>query len=158
MYPIPAPHYRADVSQMRPGSAPWRRIDKLETVDTMQAIVSQDGAPLSAVTAKWYFARRADGMAPLHCVVWIYQRDRATVVTYGNAPGVGYHKPSAALDDALARAGVALYTTAAYARDHRAPDAVGKPAYIHGAGDTATRHALAAVARAVTGRRKVWIL
>jgi hypothetical protein len=92
----------------------------------------RDGS--AVVIARWYWPGR-DGASNCYCCIWIYG-DTVHGRGAGKAGGYGYHKESAALAYALDDAGIALTED------------------IGGRGDSATRDALEAVARAVTGRRK----
>lgn len=85
----------------------------------------------SIVTARFY----QTGIV-CYCVVWVHGDD-ASGLGGGRASGYGYHKPSAALSEALNRAGITL----------------DEP--ISGRGDKAMREACEAVARAVTSKRKL---
>ena len=80
------------------------------------------------ITARTYMARSADGAGPVYGSIWIH-----TPGSYaggnGTARGYGYHKPSAAIDEALTSAGIKL----------------ARP--IDGCGDSAMLDAFAAIAR-----------
>ena len=82
-----------------------------------------------AVDARFYMGR-SPSASVVYCSVWIRTRDGRHLSGRGSASGYGYHKQSAALDDALRSAGVSLAVP------------------IHGAGESAMRQALIAVARA----------
>ena len=110
-----------------------------ERIDAMQLVVFDakaartewhDPRVTSIVDARWYMARRSDGASPVYCSVWIRTRDGRHFSGHGKAGGYGYHKQSAALQDALDSAGVKL----------------AKP--INGCGDGAMCHALTAVGKA----------
>ena len=77
--------------------------------------------------------------ATAYAAVWIYGNDIYASGT-GRAGGYGYCKESAAVAEALARAGVTL-------SDH-----------IDGRGLSAVREALEAVARAATGKRRFFVV
>jgi hypothetical protein len=104
-----------------------------ETVQTLTLVCAgkgSDGALVlsTPIVARWYMARRGDGTSPVYCSVWINDGAGIDASGHGRARGYGYHKMSAALDAALASAGVHL------ARD------------FCGAGSQAMREALHAVA------------
>jgi len=90
------------------------------------------------VIARFYWPGR-DGASNCYACAWI-RGDDAFGHGGGKAGGYGYHKESAALSDALDSAGVTL------------------PDPIDGRGGMAMREALLAVARAVTGKRKFYVL
>lgn len=89
---------------------------------------SRDGFA-AVVDARFYMGRSASASV-VRCVVYINTRDGRYYSGRGSAGGGGYHKESAALDDALASAGVKMASR------------------FGGAGDAAMDHALRAVARA----------
>lgn len=99
-------------------------------------ICPRDGS--SIVTARFYWPGR-DGASNCYACVWIWGGD-SHGHGGGKAGGYGYHKESAALESALHNAGVYLSEN------------------IGGRGDSAIRDALTAVARAVTGRRRFFII
>lgn len=70
-----------------------------------------------------------------YCALWINGNDRYGRGN-GKAGGGGYHKPSAALSDAITDAGIELSER------------------ISGVGDNAMNEACEAIARAVTGKRR----
>jgi hypothetical protein len=79
-----------------------------ETIRTLQLVcahVEPDGAVTlsTPIEARWYMARRSDGASPVYCSVWVLCDDYPS--GYGHATGGGYHKGSAALQDALHSAG-----------------------------------------------------
>lgn len=59
------------------------------------------------VVARWYCARRGDGMRPLYCTLWIHH-PRHYGSGRGKASGCGYDKRSASLDSAIRSAGITL--------------------------------------------------
>lgn len=87
------------------------------------------------VTVRWFQSPRADGMARLYCTIWARARAGMSASGNGYASGCGYHKPSAALSEAIRSAGIKL----------------AQP--IGGWGDSAMEDALLAIARALGFRR-----
>lgn len=81
----------------------------------------------SVVVARWYMGR-ARSASVVHCSVWITARDGRSFAGHGSAGGYGYHKESAAFDEAVRSAGVSLKQSA------------------HGAGDYAITSAMHAIA------------
>jgi len=99
------------------------------------------GQRKAAIDARVYWSSTA---ATCYVCVWIHHDDTKKGVSYyrsgsGKAGGGGYHKPSAALGDALAKAGVWI----------------SQP--IHGRGDASMRDALLATGRAI-GLRNPFII
>lgn len=87
--------------------------DKYETIRTMKIVAYVAEEPYNAgfcfpVEARFYRSRSGDGAAPIHCSVWIHTKDGRHISGAGKAGGYGYCKVSAALDAALASAGVEL--------------------------------------------------
>lgn len=87
---------------------------------------------------------RSSNSSTVYCSLWVNIKDLKKPKTWqyagtsgtGSAGGYGYHKQSAAVQDALTSAGIELYTADNTRR------------YIDGVGDGATREALLAVAYA----------
>ena len=84
-------------------------------------------------------ARFYDTETRVYCCLWIHGH-KASGSGAGFAGGYGYHKESAALEHAINRAGIKLNET------------------IGGVGEQAIVRALEAVARAVSGKRKFFIV
>ena len=82
-----------------------------------------------------------------YCAIWISGPD-AYGRGLGKAGGYGYHKPSAALAEAIRDAGVILRGDI-YGREK-----INRPADIGGVGDSVMVEAVEAIARAVTGKRR----
>lgn len=82
------------------------------------------------VTARLWMSRSGDGASPVYCSIWATKPDFHTG-GHGKAGGYGYHKLSAALDDAITSAGIKLNMA------------------ISGVGDGAMDRALLAIGKAV---------
>ena len=95
------------------------------------ALDPRDGSAI--VTARIYATNSV-----AYACIWIHAPDCHTRGG-GKAGGYGYHRPSAALADAMCNAGVTLSES------------------ISGCGESAMRDAVLATARAATGRRKFFI-
>ena len=80
------------------------------------------------------------------CLLWVYGSTYGCGI--GRASGYGYHKASAALQDAISDAGITLHGDV-YGRT-----ATDNRANIGGVGDSAMLEACEAIARAVTGKRR----
>lgn len=81
----------------------------------------------------------------LHCPA-VGDRPSIYAAGHGTADGGGYHKGSAAVEQAIHSAGIELYGSP-YARSHEKPD-FKKRAYIGGVGYDAIEYALLAIAHA----------
>lgn len=119
----------------------WSLIGRDKDPDTGKFVLRE------CLTARTYFAHRADGMRPLRACVWV-PGCRATGSPYisgrGSASGCGYHKESQALADAIESAGVHLFGDQ-YRRDAtRNKDRL----YFGGTGSSGYREIFEAIARA----------
>ena len=80
---------------------------KKETTSQMVLITHKDGEFKEPVTVRWYMSRSGDGAGPVYCSVWINHHPYY-VSGRGKAGGYGYHKGSAAFQDACDSAGIEL--------------------------------------------------
>ena len=87
---------------------------KKETIKTMVLIAYKAGEFSEPVTVRWYMSRSGDGASPMYCSLWIHCSPYY-VSGRGIARGYGYHKASAAFQDACDSAGVEL-SQAVYGR------------------------------------------
>lgn len=90
-----------------------RQMDKLELVGTATLIAFDKSKPdvepfKNVIEARFYMSRSGGGASPVYCALWISARDGKHFSGRGGARGYGYHKPSAAFDEALGSAGVKL--------------------------------------------------
>lgn len=84
------------------------------------SLVIKHGAEMrEAVCVRTYYVSRGSGMQPVRACIWIRPADKGDPWRSGkgSAGGCGYHKESAAIDDAISSAGVALYGRAPWSRD-----------------------------------------
>ena len=81
--------------------------DKKETIKQMILIAHKDGEFFEPVAVRWYMSRSGDGASPVYCSMWV-RCDPYYVSGRGIAKGCGYHKASAALQDACDSAGIEL--------------------------------------------------
>ena len=81
--------------------------DKKETVKTMVLIACKAGKFSEPITVRWYASRSGDGASPVYCSLWIHCSPYY-VSGRGKAGGYGYHKASAAFQEACNSAGVEL--------------------------------------------------
>ena len=124
---------KADVSGLRETKKNGRR----ETGFYREIAVLDPATGRAYVTARIYWPGSV-----ARCALWVSGRDgKGLRVTYGrgagSAGGGGYHKPSAALGEAIADAGIKLSRG------------------INGVGDSAMESACLAIARAVSGKRRL---
>jgi hypothetical protein len=142
-----------------------RMPDKKEEVDRAELVTRHKGKLCSPITARFFMGRSA-AASVVYCCVWIRTARGTWHSGRGSAGGCGYHKTSAALDDALASAGVELY---GYPYSNPNRDRDGKPiedltalktkrASISGVGESAMRYALEAVAKAAGYRGRVLLV
>jgi hypothetical protein len=120
---------KANVTNLRETERDMMRKDNLWR--EIAVIDPATGAPL--VTARLYIPHSV-----AYACIWISGRGNGTYGRgTGKAGGYGYHKPSAALSEAIDDAGISLDRS------------------ISGVGDTAMRDACEAIARAVSGKRRL---
>ena len=81
--------------------------DKKETIKTMVLITCKAGEFSEPVTVHWYMSRSGDGASPVYCSLWV-RCSPCYVSGRGKAGGYGYHKASAAFQDACDSAGIEL--------------------------------------------------
>ena len=81
--------------------------DKKETIKTMVLITCKAGEFSEPVTVRWYMSRSGDGASPVYCSLWV-RCSPCNVSGRGKAGGYGYHKASAAFQDACDSAGIEL--------------------------------------------------
>ena len=81
--------------------------DKKETIKTMVLIACKAGEFSEPVTVRWYASRSGDGASPVYCSLWIHCSPYY-VSGRGKASGYGYHKASAAFQEACDSAGIEL--------------------------------------------------
>ena len=81
--------------------------DKKETIKTMVLITCKAGEFSEPVTVRWYASRSGDGASPVYCSLWV-RCSPCYVSGRGKAGGYGYHKASAAFQDACDSAGIEL--------------------------------------------------
>ena len=104
--------------------------DKKETIKTMVLITCKAGEFKEPVVVRWYMSRSGDGASPVYCSMWVNHHPYY-VSGRGKAGGCGYHKASAAFQDACGSAGIKLDKD------------------VSGVGDGAVRDALFAIGQAL---------
>ena len=104
--------------------------DKKETIKQMVLITHKAGEFKEPVTVRWYMSRSGDGASPVYCALWV-RCSPCYVSGRGKAGGYGYHKASAAFQEACDSAGIEL----------------SQP--VDGRGDSSVRDALYAVGAAL---------
>lgn len=81
--------------------------DKKETIKTMVLIAHEAGEFSEPITVRWYMSRSGDGASPVYCSLWIHCSPYH-VSGRGIARECGYHKASAAFQEACDSAGIEL--------------------------------------------------
>ena len=81
--------------------------DKKETIKQMVLITHKAGEFKELITVRWYMSRSGDGASPVYCSLWIHCSPYY-VSGRGKAGGYGYHKASAAFQEACDSAGIEL--------------------------------------------------
>lgn len=116
-----------------------------ECVNSWIVNVIHKGEIVSPVRAFCWMGRSSNATT-VYASIWVHGKKIETTGS-GSVGGCGYHKESAAIQEAIASAGIELYDAE-----------TGKRAYIDGVGDSAIHHALEAIARALGYRGKVSIV
>ena len=102
-------------------------------------IVDDAGSKQQIVDCRLYMGRSSNASA-VYCIIWAnghVNNERVWVTGHGKAEGYGYHKPSAAMQNAITAAGFAL------------TDENGDSMPIDGRGDEAMHDAAIAIAAAL---------
>lgn len=81
--------------------------DNKELIHHFGVVARINGKLTKVVDARFYMSRSADGASPVYCNLWVSGADTYTSGR-GKATGYGYHKTSAAFQDALDNAGFTL--------------------------------------------------
>ena len=135
------PYSANRVTKLEPVQNGWNYGGKKELISTYRfaAIAPrgtyQAGKVVVPIEVRCYSARNANA-STVYATVWAHSPDGKTHLSgSGSAGGYGYHKESAAIDDAMRHAGVAF----------------AKP--FHGCGDGAVRVAIEVLAKKLGWRR-----
>lgn len=140
-----------------------------ETVSTYNVVGRMGGDLRTVLTCRAYMGRSRTA-STVYASLWVHGPKHTA--GHGSAGGYGYHKESAAIQEAITRAGIELYGSPYcspyfnrwnYAENRAFSDqelkaqektALKPRAYIHGVGDSAIEAALLAIAKAAgaTGR------
>ena len=92
------------------------KFSQLPITQQVYAVTVIDGKPVEFADVRFLQSARGDGMRPLHCSAWFHHlgklKDEAGRALErsgtGKASGCGYCKRSAAFEDALSNAGIAI--------------------------------------------------
>lgn len=125
-----------------------------EQTDFINVVVLRDKAPRlrNVVTVRCWMGRSRNAHT-VYCSIWVRATNGKWYAGHGNAGGYGYHRTSAALQQAINSAGIKLYGSP-YNRSDEAPD-YSKRAFIDGVGESAMREALEAITRAAGYRGEI---
>lgn len=118
--------------------------DTKETISTMTLIAPDANGDLCQPIIARFYMGRSRTASTVYCSLWVHGKGVHTA-GHGSAGGWGYHKASAALQEAMCSAGIEL-TGSPYDSEHE--DTKQEPCSISGCGDSAMRSALVAIARA----------
>ena len=119
-----------------------------ETVEALTVVALTKNEFKEPLKVKWYMGR-SNNASVVYCSLWANGKNRY-ISGHGHAGGYGYHKVSAAFQDALSSAGIKLVGDP-YGRVDTA-----KQCSVSGVGDSGVNRACKAVAKAL-GYRKVHI-
>lgn len=130
-----------------------------ETIDT-KTLITKDFKEL--VTVRWYMGRSSQASV-VYCCVWIHGENRY-FSGKGSAGGYGYHKTSAAFQEALTSAGIKLMGSPYHGTEKtvkingvESKQNFKRECHIGGCGDTAVDDALKAIGQAL-GYKKTHIV
>lgn len=148
---------KAIISKPRQFNAMQPKNKEVVNTLTVLAVVNKEIKEIAC--ARFYMGRSASASV-VYCCLWLHGDAGAS--GRGSAGGYGYHKKSAALDEAIESAGIELYGTpyaGGKARLYRgAPINYTRKCHIDGCGSTAMRDALTDIARDILGYNKVTIV
>jgi hypothetical protein len=139
-----------------------RKFEEKETVNRLAVAVVKKGDIITPIHTRFYMSRTSSPSV-VYCNIWAHGIDPKTgehvsISGRGSAGGGGYHKESAALNDALRSAGVELYGSAYDRPDKTERANRTKRAYIGGCGSQAMESARRALARACGYKGKARVL
>lgn len=125
--------------------------DKKETMDCYTLVAYYKGEFYNVITCRTYMGRSSSA-STVYASLWVHRPSRTGkgelhCAGHGSASGYGYHKSSAAIDEAITNAGIELYGSA-YDRRNGEEDLTGR-CHINGVGETAIDAALMAIGRAL---------
>lgn len=128
-----------------------------ELVSAYSVIGKINGEMREIVTARCYMSRSSSASV-VYCSLWVHAGN-IYCSGKGSAGGYGYHKESAALQEAISSAGIELYGSPYRGATFDTPDAKRKAmktmAHIGGCGSDSMREALEAIAKAAGARGKL---
>lgn len=129
--------------------------DKKETCDTYNVIAYHKGEFYNVITCRTYMGRSSQA-STVYASIWCHsRRESIDCAGHGSAGGYGYHKSSAAIQDAISSAGIKLLGSAYGPRNGEVED-LKKECHIGGVGEQAIEMALTAIGRAL-GYQKLYI-
>lgn len=122
-----------------------------ETIATLTVVAYKNGEFFEPVRVSWYMGR-SNNASMVYCSIWCHSRHRdISVAGIGSAGGYGYHKPSAAFQEALDSAGIKL------SGDQYGREKHNKPSRVDGCGDSAVDRACMAIVKAL-GFKKFYVV
>lgn len=124
-----------------------------EQVGNYKIVALYKGQFKTPITVTCWMGRSSQASV-VYASIWVQTSKGAWCAGHGSAGGYGYHKESAAIQDAIDSAGIELFGDV-YGGDNK--ERAKKQAYIGGVGDTAIKYALEAIARAA-GYRKFTVV
>jgi hypothetical protein len=125
-----------------------------EMVSCYNVIAIDKGQIKTPITVRCYTGRSSSA-STVYASIWASGKG-VHVAGHGSAGGYGYHKESAAIQDAITSAGIELYGSPYSGRSE--PEDLKKRCSIGGVGSTAIESALFAIARALGYRGKLEIV
>jgi len=125
-----------------------------ELVRSYNVVAIHKGEFRDCITVRCWMGRSRNASVT-YATIWAQGPQDRSFMGHGRAGGYGYHRVSAAIQEAITSAGIELFGSPYSSRGEK-PN-FRKRACIAGVGDSAVRHALEAIARAL-GYRKFTII
>jgi hypothetical protein len=130
-----------------------------ETIEEMKLVCFKKGKFTEPIVVRLYMGRSASASV-VYCSLWVHDLQKGVfyISGHGSAGGYGYHKESAAMQEALDSAGIELYGSAYVSGTEKTyrgePVDYKKKARINGRGDSSMREAILAIGEALGYTRK----
>lgn len=131
--------------------------DTKETINTMNLVAHDAKGNMTTPVIVRLYMGRSNKASTVYCSVWVSGNGYHTA-GHGSAGGWGYHKGSAAMQEALSSAGISLIGSPYCGETQRE----GEPCSISGCGSSSMESAMVAIAQALgfacTERNKDYLI
>lgn len=126
-----------------------------ETIKTVKILGKRAGHDVAVMAEARFYMARSSRASTVYCSLWVHG-DKYTS-GHGKAGGYGYHRESAALQDAIESAGIELRGCNYAQWGHSETPNYKRIAHIDGCGDNSMEMALMAIARAAGARGRLLV-